>query len=110
MKVWRLMVFGTAGLGREALFAFGLRPSSKKQENLWRVFKGEEGERHEAKLIMGLARDHGFTWSWMQLDELQIKPRPPKRHSVAALSREGFGGKLNARPTSGSWRRRARRK
>lgn len=125
-KVWRLMVWDVPDRLGGLLSRLGFRPTKKNPDYWWRLFDPAApadrmfAERGKAEILAA-----GLKGSWQQVEKRTFAPPPPRsmvdqrstrtRHKqfhkhVPKPTREGFGGKLNARPINGSWRRKARRR
>lgn len=121
-KVWRLMVWDVPDRLGALMGRLGFRPTRKNHAHYWRIFDPNApadkvfAERCRAELLAA-----GLKGSWQQIDKRAWVTLPKRRKPSSAggpwggkkfkthpprPSREGFGGKLNARPIKGSWRRR----
>lgn len=126
MKAWRLMVWTVPDRLSALLERHGFRPTKKNPSNWWRLF---DPTRPEDKIFAEQVRTDLMAaglkgkWSEVTVPVRQTIPTPSRRpqkftplktgrkHKFTPFrpSREGFGGKLNARPTAGSWRRKIKR-
>ena len=121
-KVWRLMVWDVPEGLNALLSRHRFKPTKKNPRNWWRIFDPAQ-DREAAEQIRAELLDAGLKGSWSKVTAsvrqmaAHASPRPttklfPKRFPkhTPYVSREGFGGALNARPIAGSWRRKTRHK
>lgn len=107
-KVWRLIVWNVTRDHAPLMARLRLIPSQKKPTTFWREYPAPAKVQVQAACdLLVSAGLHGIA----RLSQgRRPSLKPPYRPRPAASNREGFGGKLNARPVAGSWRRRMRRK
>ncbi len=117
-KVWRLMVWDVPDRFGGLLSRLGFRATKKNPAHWWRLFDPAApadrpfAERCKAEILAA-----GLKGSWQEVEKKIFAPgarqrtaRSPKqfRPHAPRPNREGFGGKLNARPINGTWRRKTR--
>lgn len=118
--VWRLMVWDVPDRFGGLLARLGFHATKKNPDNWWRIFDPATpadksfAERCRAERCRAEILALGLKGSWQQVERRVFAPARPLRQSkkferhAPRPTREGFGGKLNARPISGSWRRKTR--
>lgn len=105
IKVWRLIVWGVGPEHAGIIARLKMIPTEKNPTAFWREYPANKRSQVEAAIErLKSAGLHGIA----RKGERTERYRAPKKFRVAT-SREGFGGKLNAKPISGSWRRRTKR-
>ena len=104
-KVWRLIVWnvppGLAGL----MARLKLQPTKASPSSFWRNYP--EARRASLKRAVALLRNSGLH-GVARLVDAPEKPAARFRKRPVLVSREGFGGALNAKPIDGNWRRKVR--
>ena len=110
MKHWRLIVFAVPDRLGGLVARLGFRPTKKNPNHWWRVFDPAK-DKPVATKIRDELRAAGLVGKWSQVEARTFvaKTHHQNKKQKPPPSREGFGGKLTARPISGSWRRRSRR-
>jgi hypothetical protein len=105
--IWLMLAFPGDDTGRYALRAFA---PSKSGKCWYRRLKTREAAIACKRELV----EAGIPYVCKKVDAASQQDRAPSkpRSNVVrfpATSREGFGGKLNAKPIDGSWRRKKRR-
>lgn len=113
--VWRLMVWDVPDRLGGLLSRLGFRQTKKNAAHWWRIFDpSRPGDKAFAEKCKAELIDAGLKGSWSQVEAqttARSRPNPGPHQKKFARhaptpNREGFGGRLNARPIRGSWRRR----
>lgn len=105
-KVWRLMVFAVPASLGGLLVRHGFRAAKKNPANWWRTFD-PAADKALAETVRADLLAAGLKGKWSEVEQRNFIPKTARSGFAAhPVSREGFGGKLNARPIAGSWRRR----
>lgn len=103
-KVWRLIVWQLGPEHSGLAVRLKLLPARGNATTWWREYRA----RAQVEAAIALLRAVGLHGIAKHVEPSLAKPR---RYSKPILvSREGFGGRLNARPISASWRMRQRRR
>lgn len=110
-KVWRLMVWDVHDCFGGVLSRLGFRQTKKNPKNWWRIFDpAAPADKTFAERCKAVILAAGLKGSWQQVEHKIFTPRP-SRGTARKFDKhppppgcEGFGGKLNAQPISGSWR------
>ena len=114
MKVWRLMVWDVPDRLSGLLARLGFRQTKKNPAHWWRVFNPElAADKPFAEKCRAELQAAGLKGSWSQVEPAKPTPLPrphhPDRREKTIFDRNGFGGRLNAEPIPGTWRRKIRR-
>jgi hypothetical protein len=104
-KVWRLIVWRVPPELAGLMARLKLQPTKASPSSFWRNYP--EARRASLKRAIGLLRDSGLH-GVARLVDAPEKPPLRFRKRPVLVSREGFGGALNARPISSAWRRKTR--
>lgn len=108
-NVWRLMVWDVPDRLGGLLSRHGFLPTKKNPKNWWRIFDpASPTDKALAARCKAELTAAGLKGSWQEVKKKTFTP--PRGKHVPRPSREGFGGRLNARPVSGAWRRKTRRR
>ena len=104
MKVWRLIVWGVSPEHSGLMARLKMMPAKSKPTTFWREYPIEAKEQVEAAIsLLKSCGLHGVAKRGKKQKSEKFRSRP-----TLAVSREGFGRKLNATPIAGSWRRKTR--
>lgn len=104
MSGWRLMIWDVPESLTALLTRLHFTQTRKNPRNWYRIFEATDAAREVATVCRHHLLAAGLKGSWKRI--AQRSPAPPK----APHHSGGFGGALNARPTAGTWRRKARRR
>lgn len=102
-RVWRLIVWNCGPQHSGLIARLKLIRARGNQTTYWREYRGREQVAAAIELLRA-AGLHGVA----KRAAPQQKPRQIRK-PVLVANREGFGGRLNARQISGSWRRKVKR-
>lgn len=102
-KEWRLVVWNVGPEHSGLMARLKLVPAQKTPTTFWRAYPFREHVL-EAIALLKSAGLHGVA-KHVELPQKAKSERPPPPWP----SREGFGGRLNAKPVASSWRRKRSR-
>ncbi len=101
--VWRLVVWNITPQHAGLMARLRLIPAKNKPSTFWREYP-KRSQVEAAITTLKAAGLHGIA------RKAEKTPSPKFKRGPTLVSREGFGGTLNARPIAGTWRRKTRHK
>lgn len=105
-KAWRLMAFNVPERHVSLMTRHLFRPTKKNPAHWWRLFDpARRGDRDIAAAVLADFRTAAISSKWSEVDPLPRRKPKKRRGKGTEPGRDGFGGKLNARPNSFAWRR-----
>ncbi len=105
MRVWRLIVWNVSPEHSGLMARFKMIPAKDKPTTFWREYPTRSrGQVENAISLLRASGLHGIA------RRAEKQPKPKFKRGPTLVSREGFGGALNARPIAGTWRRKTRHK
>lgn len=104
-KVWRLVVWRVPPELAGLMARLKLQPTRTSPASFWRNYPAAQKKSMLAAVdLLRRSGLHGVA----RLVDAPMKPLPRYRQRPQLVSREGFGGPLNATPIKGIWRRKTR--
>jgi hypothetical protein len=112
-KVWHLSVWDVSPVQAGLMARLKMMPTKKNPTNFWRYYPN----RPQVEAAIDLLKAAGLHGRAKLVDAPPSRPRFPRKLKLqmkhgtrSKTDRSGFGGRLNATPIKGTWRRKTKRR